>query len=92
LVVATRAAALAGAGVGWWALVPARQPGLSTLVLLRFVREAINSFLPGAVIGGDMIGGQTARRPIRRHHFALGAPALLGWQALEGRRVLIAND
>jgi hypothetical protein len=22
----------------------------------------------------------------------LGAPALLGWQALEGRRVLIAND
>jgi hypothetical protein len=38
LVVAVRAAALAGAGIGWWALVPARQPGPSAFVLLRFVR------------------------------------------------------
>jgi hypothetical protein len=48
LVVAVRAGALAGAGIGWWALVPARQPGPSAFVLLRFVREAINSFLPVA--------------------------------------------
>ncbi len=60
LVVAARAAALAGAGIGWWALVPARRPRPSAFVLLRFVREAIKS--------------------------------LLSWQALEGRRGLIAND
>jgi putative membrane protein len=58
LVVAARAAALAGAGIGWWALVPARQPGPSAFVLLRFVREGINTFFPLAVVGGDVIGAR----------------------------------
>ena len=62
LVVAVRAAALAGAGIGWWALVPARQPGLSAFVVLRFIREAINSFFPVAVIGGDVIGARLLAR------------------------------
>jgi hypothetical protein len=62
LVVAARAAALAGAGIGRWALVPARQPGPSAFVLLRFVREAINSFFPVAVIGGDVIGARLLAR------------------------------
>src|SRR5215471_15012348 len=62
LVVAARAAALAGAGIGWWVLVPARQPGPSAFVLLRFVREAINSFFPVAVIGGDVIGARLLAR------------------------------
>jgi putative membrane protein len=58
LVVAARAAALAGAGIGWWALVPARQPGPWAFVLLRFVREGINTFFPLAVVGGDVIGAR----------------------------------
>jgi putative membrane protein len=58
LVVAARAAALVGAGIGWWALVPARQPGPSAFVLLRFVREGINTFFPLAVVGGDVIGAR----------------------------------
>ena len=45
LVVAVRAAALAGAGIGWWALVSARQPGPSSFVVLRFIREAIKLIL-----------------------------------------------
>jgi putative membrane protein len=62
LVVAARAAALAGAGIGWWALVPSRQRSPSAFVLLRFVREAINSFFPFAVIGGDVIGARLLGR------------------------------
>jgi len=61
-VVAVRAAALAGAGIGWWALVPARQPGPSAFVVLRFIREAINSFFPVAVLGGDVIGARLLAR------------------------------
>src|SRR6516225_133300 len=62
LVVAVRAAALAGAGIGWWALVSARQPGPSSFVVLRFIRETINSFFPVAVIGGDVIGARLLAR------------------------------
>jgi putative membrane protein len=58
LVVAARAAALAGAGIGWWVLVPARQPRPSAFVLLRFVREGLNTFFPLAVVGGDVIGAR----------------------------------
>src|SRR5438045_7171632 len=58
LVVAARAVALIGAGIGWWALVPTRKLGPSAFVLLRFVREAINSFFPLAVVGGDVIGAR----------------------------------
>jgi putative membrane protein len=58
LVVVARAGALAGAGIGWWALLPTRQQGPSAFVLLRFVREAINSFFPLAVVGGDVIGAR----------------------------------
>src|SRR5262249_36279735 len=58
LVVAARAVALVGAGIGWWALVPGRQWGPSAFVLLRFVREGINTFFPLAVLGGDVIGAR----------------------------------
>src|SRR5262249_23077774 len=58
LVVAARAAALVGAGIGWWALVPGREWGPSAFVLLRFVREGLNTFFPLAVIGGDVIGAR----------------------------------
>src|SRR5215472_18260273 len=62
LVVAARAAALVGAGIGWWALVPGRKWGPSAFVVLRFVREGINSFFPLAVIGGDVIGARLLTR------------------------------
>jgi putative membrane protein len=62
LVVVARAAALAGAGIGWWALLPARQSGPSAFVVLRFVREGINLFFPLAVIGGDVIGARLLTR------------------------------
>ena len=58
LVVAARAAALLGAGIGWWALVPGREWGPSAFVLLRFVREGLNTFFPLAVVGGDVIGAR----------------------------------
>lgn len=58
LVVAARAAALVGAGIGWWALLPAGVNGPSAFVLLRFVREGINTFFPLAVVGGDVIGAR----------------------------------
>src|SRR6516164_1555013 len=58
LVVAARAAALVGAGIGWWALVPGREWGPSAFVLLRFVREALNTFFPRAVVGGGVIGAR----------------------------------
>lgn len=57
-VTAARVVALVGAGVGWWVLLPDRVRGPYVFVLLRFVREAINSFFPLAVIGGDVIGAR----------------------------------
>ena len=62
LVIAARAVALAGAGIGWWALIPTRPARPSAFVLLRFVREAIDSFFPLAVIGGDVIGARLLAR------------------------------
>ena len=62
LVIAARAVALAGAGIAWWVLIPARPGRPSAFVLLRFVREAINSFFPLAVIGGDVIGARLLAR------------------------------
>src|SRR5215475_4513667 len=52
------ATALVGAGIGWWALMPGRQWGPTAFVLLRFVREGINTFFPLAVLGGDVIGAR----------------------------------
>jgi len=57
-VTAARVVALVGAGVGWWVLLPNRVRGPYVFVLLRFVREAINSFFPLAVVGGDVIGAR----------------------------------
>ncbi|HXW48483.1 MAG TPA: lysylphosphatidylglycerol synthase domain-containing protein [Xanthobacteraceae bacterium] len=57
-VTAVRVIVLMGAGVGWWLLLPERVRGPHIFVLLRFVREAINSFFPLAVVGGDVIGAR----------------------------------
>lgn len=56
LVVVARIVALTGAGIGWWLLTGAKERGPYIFIALRFVRDAINSLLPFAGIGGDAIG------------------------------------
>ena len=56
LVVAARAIALAAAGAGWWLLLMPLPRRPYVFVAVRFVREAINSLFPFAVVGGDVIG------------------------------------
>jgi putative membrane protein len=59
LVVLTRAATVSIAGAGWWLLFPVRRPlRLQTAVLLRFIREAINSLLPLTQVGGDIMSAR----------------------------------
>jgi putative membrane protein len=57
VVVLLRAGELAGAGLGWWIVVPAaaRCP-LYACVWVRFIREAINALLPVAQVGGEIAG------------------------------------
>jgi putative membrane protein len=70
-VVLARAATVSIAGAGWWLLFPRgpsleepcpaepiRPFGLGAAVLLRFVREGINSLLPLTQVGGDIISAR----------------------------------
>ncbi len=58
-VVLTRAATVSIAGAGWWLLFPVTRPlRLRTAVLLRFIREAINTLLPLTQVGGDIISAR----------------------------------
>jgi putative membrane protein len=58
-VVLTRAATVSIAGIGWWLLFPTGQPlRLRTAVVLRFVREGINTLLPLTQVGGDIVGAR----------------------------------
>jgi len=58
LVVLARAAALAGAGAGWWLLLTPLPPNLPVFVGLRFVRDAVNVLFPLTAVGGDVIGAR----------------------------------
>lgn len=58
LVVAARAVALVGAGAGWWLLVSPLSRDAHVFVGVRFVRDAINTLFPFAVVGGDVIGAR----------------------------------
>jgi putative membrane protein len=50
---------IVGAGVAWWALLPGGGGALlKSCIVLRWVREAINTLLPVAQVGGDFIGGR----------------------------------
>lgn len=61
LVVLIRVAQVVGAGLSWWALIPGfRRFKPWTAVHLRFIREAINTLLPVAQVGGDIIGARLA--------------------------------
>ncbi len=57
LVVAARAVALTGAGIGWYLLTPG-QSRPSVFVGLRFIRDAINTLIPFAMVGGDVVGAR----------------------------------
>jgi putative membrane protein len=58
LVILARAAALAGTGIGWWLLITPLPHGVGAFVGVRFVRDAINTLFPFAVVGGDVIGAR----------------------------------
>ncbi|MEH3144966.1 MAG: flippase-like domain-containing protein [Methylobacterium frigidaeris] len=63
LVVLARFVAVAWAGLGWWVVFPAaNRPTLATCSLIRFVREGINTLLPVAQVGGDLIGARLLTR------------------------------
>ena len=69
-VVLARVSTVSLAGTGWWLLFPTGQfstgaqfPAgrplrLGTAILLRFIREAINSLLPLTQVGGDIISAR----------------------------------
>lgn len=59
VVTAIRAAELAGAGLGWWVIFPPEAKALlRKVVWVRFIREAINSLLPVAQVGGEIAGAR----------------------------------
>jgi putative membrane protein len=59
LVVLTRATTVSIAGAGWWLLFPVNRPlRLRASLLLRFVREGVNTLLPFTQVGGDIIGAR----------------------------------
>jgi len=71
LVVIARAVALAGAGIGWWLVLTPKRPGASIFIGLRYIRDAINTLIPFAVVGGDVIGARLLA------HFGAAASAAI---------------
>ena len=58
-VVAARAGVVVLAGLGWWTLFPATlRPTALACIGVRFVREGINTLLPVAQVGGDLVGAR----------------------------------
>ncbi len=54
-----RGIAVAGAGVGWFALFPrGLRPSALTCIVIRFLREGANALLPVMQVGGDAIGAR----------------------------------
>jgi putative membrane protein len=59
LVVLTRIATVSIAGAGWWLLFPGdRSLRLGIALLLRFIREGVNTLLPLTQVGGDVISAR----------------------------------
>jgi putative membrane protein len=67
ILVLWRAAALLASTIGWRLLMPpAERPGLARLWLARWIGEAVNSMLPVAQIGGDVVRTRIAHQiPLR---------------------------
>jgi putative membrane protein len=54
-----RAVEIAGAGTGWWIVIPPKAgASLRLCVGVRFIREAINTLLPVAQVGGEIVGAR----------------------------------
>jgi putative membrane protein len=61
-IIAVRCLQIAGAGGAWWLLIPgSRGELLVGCLVLRWVRDAVNSLLPVAQIGGDIVGARLLR-------------------------------
>jgi putative membrane protein len=59
VVILVRAVTITVAGLGWQLLFPRKlRPPTWRCVLLRFVREGANNFLPFAQVGGDLVGAR----------------------------------
>lgn len=60
IVVALRTVELAGAGLGWWIVFPrhSRSHPAYVCMWVRFIREAINTLLPVAQVGGEIAGAR----------------------------------
>jgi putative membrane protein len=55
----TRVATISIAGAGWWLLLPASgRFKLRSALLLRFIREGVNTLLPLTQVGGDVVGAR----------------------------------
>jgi putative membrane protein len=54
-----RAVELAGAGLGWWLVFPrGANTSFYACVWVRLIREAINTLLPVAQVGGEIVGAR----------------------------------
>jgi putative membrane protein len=61
LVVLTRITTVSIAGAGWWLLLPAGESlRLRAAILVRFIRESVNTLMPLTQVGGDIIGARLA--------------------------------
>ena len=59
VLVGLRALQIAGAGLAWWCLMPAdTHVRITTCIRLRWVREAVNTLLPVAQMGGEFVGAR----------------------------------
>lgn len=60
VVVVLRAGELTGAGLGWWIVFPrqSRSHPVYICMWVRFIREAINTLLPVAQVGGEIAGAR----------------------------------
>jgi putative membrane protein len=43
-------------GIAWQAVIGVRYPGLGEFLLVRWIRESVNSILPVAQLGGNIVG------------------------------------
>jgi len=63
LVIAFHPLQMIYSALGWRVLLPVeRPPRLSTLLGVRWIREAVNNLLPVAQIGGEFVGARLLRR------------------------------
>jgi hypothetical protein len=85
LVVAVRFAIMFLLAYGWWLVIPRMErPSFHDCVNLRLVRDAVNSLLPVAQVGGDIVAARYRRIHSGHHAVRLyrgrSARAFMAWQ------------